>query len=74
MTSAISAQGLSKSYGPVKAVVDVHLDVRRGEIYGFLGRNGAGKTGPAHLHSRPSSRARLMIRPPAIEISMASYL
>ena len=44
MTSAISAQGLSKSYGPVKAVVDVHLDVRRGEIYGFLGRNGAGKT------------------------------
>ena len=44
MTSAISAQGLSKSYGPVKAVVDVDLDVRRGEIYGFLGRNGAGKT------------------------------
>ena len=44
MTSAISAQGLSKSYGPVKAVVDIHLDVRRGEIYGFLGRNGAGKT------------------------------
>jgi ABC-2 type transport system ATP-binding protein len=44
MNSAISAQGLSKSYGPVKAVVDVHLDVRRGEIYGFLGRNGAGKT------------------------------
>ena len=32
MTSAISAQGLSKSYGPVKAVVDVHLDVRRGEM------------------------------------------
>ncbi len=42
--AAISARGLSKNYGPVKAVVDVDLDVRRGEIYGFLGRNGAGKT------------------------------
>jgi ABC-2 type transport system ATP-binding protein len=41
---AISARGLSKSYGHVTAVVNVDLDVRRGEIYGFLGRNGAGKT------------------------------
>jgi ABC-2 type transport system ATP-binding protein len=41
---AICARGLSKNYGPVKAVVNVNLDVRRGEIYGFLGRNGAGKT------------------------------
>jgi ABC-2 type transport system ATP-binding protein len=45
MTSgAIRTRGLAKSYGPVKAVVKVDLDVRRGEIYGFLGRNGAGKT------------------------------
>jgi ABC-type multidrug transport system ATPase subunit len=42
--TAIQTRGLAKSYGPVKAVVDVSLDVRRGEIYGFLGRNGAGKT------------------------------
>jgi ABC-2 type transport system ATP-binding protein len=41
---AIKARGLSKHYGPVQAVVDVDLEVRRGEIYGFLGRNGAGKT------------------------------
>jgi ABC-2 type transport system ATP-binding protein len=41
---AIRTRGLSKSYGPVRAVVDVNLEVRRGEIYGFLGRNGAGKT------------------------------
>ncbi len=41
---AISAQGLAKSYGPVKAVVKVDLELRCGEIYGFLGRNGAGKT------------------------------
>ena len=40
----ISARGLSKNYGPVRAVRDVSLEVRRGEIYAFLGRNGAGKT------------------------------
>ncbi len=42
--AAISARSLVKHYGPVKAVKEVNLDVRRGEIYGFLGRNGAGKT------------------------------
>jgi ABC-2 type transport system ATP-binding protein len=41
---AISARGLSKNYGDVHAVKDVGLEVRRGEIYAFLGRNGAGKT------------------------------
>jgi len=44
METAIRAQGLCKSYGAVRAVENVDLDVRRGEIYGFLGRNGAGKT------------------------------
>jgi ABC-2 type transport system ATP-binding protein len=44
MTSAISARGLTKDFGQVKAVRGVDLEVRRGEIYGFLGRNGAGKT------------------------------
>lgn len=44
MTNAISARGLSKDFGSVQAVRKVDLEVRRGEIYGFLGRNGAGKT------------------------------
>jgi ABC-type multidrug transport system ATPase subunit len=44
MSSAILAKGLAKNFGNVRAVRKVDLDVRRGEIYGFLGRNGAGKT------------------------------
>jgi ABC-type multidrug transport system ATPase subunit len=42
--AAISARGLAKDYGEVRAVRAVDLEVRRGEVYGFLGRNGAGKT------------------------------
>jgi ABC-2 type transport system ATP-binding protein len=42
--TVISTQGVSKHYREVRAVDGLDLDVRRGEIYGFLGRNGAGKT------------------------------
>jgi ABC-2 type transport system ATP-binding protein len=42
--TAIATRSLSKHYREVKAVEGLDLDVRRGEIYGFLGRNGAGKT------------------------------
>jgi ABC-2 type transport system ATP-binding protein len=44
MTYAIETQGLSKSFGQVRAVDGIALRVRPGEIYGFLGLNGAGKT------------------------------
>jgi len=40
----ISTRSLTKRYGDITAVDGLDLDVRRGEIYGFLGRNGAGKT------------------------------
>ena len=43
-TVAIQTRGLTKHYGDVKAVVDLDLDITRGEIFGFLGPNGAGKT------------------------------
>ncbi len=40
----IETTGLTKVYGAQKSVVDLNLHVRRGRIYGLLGRNGAGKT------------------------------
>lgn len=40
----IETEGLTKCFGDISAVKEVHLHVRKGEIYGLLGRNGAGKT------------------------------
>lgn len=40
----IQTGNLSKHYGALAAVNDVSLHVKKGEIYGFLGLNGAGKT------------------------------
>jgi ABC-type multidrug transport system ATPase subunit len=40
----ITSHGLSKRYGRVVAVDGIDLDVREGDVYGFLGANGSGKT------------------------------
>jgi len=40
----IQTQNLTKKFGEVVAVDDVSINVRQGEIYGFLGLNGTGKT------------------------------
>ncbi len=40
----LRTEGLTRAFGKVRAVDGVGLELRRGEIYGFLGRNGAGKT------------------------------
>ena len=42
--AAISVSGVSKSFGKVRALVDVDLVVPRGTVVGLLGPNGAGKT------------------------------
>ncbi len=43
-TLAIEVNGISKSYGTVKALDHVSLEVQRGEIFGLIGPDGAGKT------------------------------
>lgn len=44
MTYAITAEQLTKKFGPFTAVDAISFDVAQGEIFGFLGANGAGKT------------------------------
>lgn len=41
---AIEARGLTKRFGDFTAVDGIEFTVRRGEIFGFLGPNGSGKT------------------------------
>ena len=40
----IHTEELTKTFGNFTAVDHISFDVRRGEIFGFLGANGAGKT------------------------------
>jgi len=41
---AIQAKSLTRRFGDFTAVNEITFDVRKGEIFGFLGANGAGKT------------------------------
>jgi len=44
VTALLSVEGLSKTFGGLKAIVDVDLHVAKGEICSVIGPNGAGKT------------------------------
>jgi ABC-2 type transport system ATP-binding protein len=44
MKDIIVTENLTKYYGKVRAVDSLSINVKKGEIYGFLGLNGAGKT------------------------------
>jgi ABC-2 type transport system ATP-binding protein len=41
---SIEVQNLSKKFGKFTAVDSISFNVKKGEIFGFLGANGAGKT------------------------------
>ena len=45
----IRVEHLVKAFGDFRAVDDISFSVRRGEIFGFLGANGAGKTTAMHI-------------------------
>ena len=42
--TVLQIQGASKRFGGLQALSDVHMQIRRGEVYGLIGPNGAGKT------------------------------
>ena len=44
MTNAVEVRHLSKSIEGSFILNDICMNVRQGEVYGFLGANGAGKT------------------------------
>jgi ABC-2 type transport system ATP-binding protein len=48
-TSVIQLDGLTKTFGEYMAVNDVSLEVKKGEIFGFVGLNGAGKSTTIHM-------------------------
>jgi ABC-type sugar transport system ATPase subunit len=44
MQPVITMEGVAKSFGHVRALIDVNLDIYPGEVLGLLGDNGAGKS------------------------------
>ncbi len=44
LMNIITAKGLTKYYGELKAVDAIDFEIAKGECFGFLGPNGAGKT------------------------------
>ena len=48
-SDVIEVEHLVKAFGSFRAVDDISFTVKRGEIFGFLGANGAGKTTAMHM-------------------------
>jgi len=44
LEQVLQVEGLTKTYGKRNVVNDISFDVKRGEMFGYLGPNGSGKT------------------------------
>jgi ABC-2 type transport system ATP-binding protein len=62
----ISVAGLSKSFGATPALVDLDLQIARGEVRALLGPNGAGKTTAVRILAT-------LLRPDSGEVRIAGY-
>ncbi len=65
-TVAVKASSLSKNFGKFKAVDSISFEVEQGEIFGFLGANGAGKTTVIRMLCG-------LLKPTSGEASVAGY-
>ncbi|HWF47600.1 MAG TPA: ABC transporter ATP-binding protein [Bryobacteraceae bacterium] len=69
---AIMVENLYKSYGDVRALRGIDLEVQTGEVFGLLGPNGAGKTTTVEilegLRQRTSGKVSVLGFDPAIEV------
>ncbi len=63
---AIEAQGLVKHFGDIHAVNGIDLRVRPGQVFGFLGQNGSGKSTTVRMLTT-------LLRPTAGEASVAGF-
>jgi ABC-2 type transport system ATP-binding protein len=66
MSVAITAEGLEKSYGRVRALDGLDITVEEGTVLGLLGPNGAGKTTAVRVLTT-------LLRPDAGRASVAGY-
>jgi general nucleoside transport system ATP-binding protein len=56
--TALAARGVSKAYGPVKALIDADIDLAPGQIHAIVGENGAGKSTLAKILAGVIARDR----------------
>ncbi len=75
---AIRVQDLRKNYGPIEAVRGVSLQIGKGEIFGLIGPDGAGKTSTFQIlggvMEATSGRVEIFGRPAREARSQAGYL
>jgi len=69
MTAAVHVHGLTKIYGPTRAVDGLDLQIETGEVFALLGPNGAGKTTTVEIlegfRSRDSGQVSVLGSEPA---------
>src|SRR5215471_17955235 len=75
---AIHISGLKKNYGPTEALKGIDLEIMKGEIYGLIGPDGAGKTSMFQVlggvMEQTSGEAVILGKPPRDARSYVGYL